>query len=193
MQLRITKFLGYIAIVGMTALFSCTEPCADADCGTYGACTEIDAEGVCLCTNGYEQNTSGQCEIRSTDKFVGVWNATEQCTDNITNATFTFEYEVDVTASESEITRIFMDNLGALTCTNSSTVEVTATVAGTSLTIDEATYCPDTDNDFSGFAFARTAGTYDETAGTISLTYQVSWTDGADDFDFECTVVMEPK
>lgn len=192
MQLNITKFLSYVAVLSMTALFSCAEPCADANCGTFGSCTEIDGEGICLCTNGYETNSSGQCEIRSTEKYVGTWTATEQCTDNITNETFTFDYEVVATQSAQEITRIFMDNLGALQCLTGETVEVTATVAGNSLTIDEATYCPDTDNNFTGFQFARTAGSFG-TDDNITLSYKVTWTNAGEDFDFDCTVVLERK
>jgi hypothetical protein len=187
-----------LAAVFTLALGACTDPCADADCGTYGSCTVVGEEGICLCTNGYEQNADGKCEVRSTAKFAGLWRATETCNDIVNGGSFNFTYDVTITESAPEVTRIIMAGLGDLTCANNTKVAPEATIeAETSLSINANTYC---EWQFVNTSATVNKGTFNDKGNTnaaddeITLVYRVKTTAGTTPAqEFECTVTLVRK
>lgn len=82
MKVRIQSvfFSALIASAGLATLTlsSCEEDkCKTIICGYSGTCTD----GVCICPSGYE---GPQCETVNRDRFMGIWQATEDGT--VTNA-----------------------------------------------------------------------------------------------------------
>ncbi|MDX2284850.1 MAG: hypothetical protein NW241_11850 [Bacteroidia bacterium] len=198
--------LAFTAVAGMFALTGCNpEACKDVDCGTYGSCLDVDLDGTgdCICETGYEQNADGKCNDRVTAKFVGSYNAVEQCTNTVTGGTFTFNYTVDIEQSGPVVSRIILEGLGDLACDNSASpakAEINATVAGSSLSIDAANYCKDNfpaNIQFSGYQFQQTNGTISADRNTITLNYKVTWTelDGSTtvNYGYDCNVTLTRK
>ena len=71
-------FLGasiFAAAAGATLVSGCEEDaCLDLKCLNGGSC----ADGFCRCPTGYE---GAECEIRSADRFIGVFAGIQKCDD----------------------------------------------------------------------------------------------------------------
>jgi len=89
----------YFLLFMLFILASCSDPCKDVLCGTYGACDE----GLCICETGtYGDN----CEKFYRDDFIGDWGTTQQSCDvgNALPQTYTFSAgdkidEIKITSS----------------------------------------------------------------------------------------------
>lgn len=57
------------------------DPCLEIDCGEFGTCVE----GECVCEEGYEGDF---CDEVMRDKFLGTYNASDDCPD-ISDSTYT--------------------------------------------------------------------------------------------------------
>jgi hypothetical protein len=68
-----------LLLLGTSLFFvpSCTDEnlCADVDCGTYGTCFD----GDCVCDDGYEIGTSGQCDTEWSAKFIDSYTGADGC------------------------------------------------------------------------------------------------------------------
>ena len=63
-----------LAFATTVSLTSCNEDlCKNVECGAHGTCNA----GVCDCEAGYENDTNGRCDVISSTKFVGEFNASE--------------------------------------------------------------------------------------------------------------------
>lgn len=180
-----------LCIVTMTG---CGETCENVDCGAFGSCSEISDEPICLCRGGYEEDTAGLCEIRSTSKFVGDWSVSERITFNENGSIGDREcaYTASIAESSQEVRRLLftgvpdLDCLGDFPVTCDLRAEATVsrdefTLRGTAIGIS---YCDDLgpDIDFSGFQLQGTDGG-EEASGeisddqtTITLSYRLSFT-----------------
>ncbi|WNJ19589.1 hypothetical protein [Pontibacter sp. G13] len=149
------------------------DPCSDTDCGTFGTCSEVSDEALCICDTGYEPDDEGRCEIRSASRYEGTWTATETCVDQ-NNQTSTQTYSVVITSSSdtTQLTRIFLSNLGNFDCQPN----VVGTISRSSLTIAEATYCVEVDNMGNlidpGVQFSTSTGRLEATNDTLNLSYE---------------------
>jgi hypothetical protein len=182
------KFL-YLLFAGAAAMtqVSCnSEACKDADCGSKGECVDIVGEPVCVCRNGWEQDANGRCEIRATAKFAGVWSVTESCTDNVSGQTFPATYNITITESGSDTTRIVMANFGGTTCVGGTQVLVTAVAADNLFSVDAGPFCPDPAQNFSGQNFTG-QGTISADRKTITGNYTLTFTDQGTNFSYTCT------
>ncbi len=161
-----------------------TEACKDTDCGTEGTCQDILGTAVCVCNTGYEQNVDGKCETRVTAKFVGTWKMTENITDLVTNAvTPNYQYNITITESAQDISRLIMDGFGDVVCANNNKAVVNATAADDKFVVDAGPYCPD--GTFTGYTFANTDATIAGT--TITGKYDVSWVDNGTTYSYRVT------
>ena len=55
-------------------MFSCSDNCADVDCGANGSCDD----GTCLCDDWVEGD---RCETETRAKFLGAWSSASNCID----------------------------------------------------------------------------------------------------------------
>jgi hypothetical protein len=156
---------------------------------------------VCLCTNGYEKDADGKCEVRSSTKYVGAWAAAESCTDIVNGGTFTYAYDVNISESAVEITRILLAGLGDLTCSGGSTkVEAEGTVTEGTFVIDQTTECDSWTFVNNPSDATVNKGSYD-TKGTettaddvITLKYRVKTAAGITPAqEYECSVTLVRK
>ena len=120
-------FLMPALLLGALLMFApgCGEEdaCKDVSCGS-GVCID----GSCDCDTGYELGASGKCDTEMRTKFLGTYNTTETCSPSSTGT-----YSNTVTTSGSSVDKIIISNFG------DSGVNATATVNGTSLTVDPLT------------------------------------------------------
>ena len=74
-----TKGLKYILIICITVLFllSCEEdPCEGINCDK-GVCDSVT--GFCICSDGYQRDSSDICTIMWSTKFSGNYTVTDSC------------------------------------------------------------------------------------------------------------------
>lgn len=168
---------------------ACQKPCDKTDCGTYGNCREVDDEAVCTCDVGWERDGNDLCETRSTDKFVGTWEVSASCTDQISFARESLNYTITVTAEDPEVDvrKIYIQGLGKLpNCPDGSSVsQVSANISINSISIESLTYCADQSKQFSGFQFSNTTGFISTDQTEIEMEYRVAWTQENDAGELE--------
>jgi hypothetical protein len=123
MKTNLFQILGVVAI-GVLSFNSCTtDACKDVNCGQYGTCLD----GDCVCDTGYE---GVNCQTEERAKFVATYVGTIGIAcpvtgdGNLTNQTIT------ISNSSVSVSKITINIAGNFT--------LTATVAGTSLTIDNS-------------------------------------------------------
>ena len=122
MKNKLFKILGVVAI-GMFSFSSCeTDACKDVECGANGTCVD----GDCVCETGYEGLS---CQTEERAKFVATYVGTigiacpGSGSDNLTNQTITV-------GNSSNVNKVTINIAGSFT--------LTATVSGTSMTIDNS-------------------------------------------------------
>lgn len=164
--------LTLIAALSLTISACETDPCKDVECGANGTCLE----GDCICDVGFELDASGQCTVRSADKFVSAFNATEDCS--------TLGYVVTSTASSVQADKIILTNLGNYDCP-SGDLPVEATVNGNTVELLAGPYCPTTT--FTGYTFSG-SGTI--SGDVLTISYVVTYTVGADNFTDTCVATL---
>lgn len=98
-----------------------TDPCDTVNCLNGGTCID----GSCNCPTGYEGTN---CETKSSDKFIGVYTATEDCSSG--------SYTVTITPG-SEPDEVLLSNLGNYGCSVSSTIVFDGTVNGNKIVVDD--------------------------------------------------------
>lgn len=146
-------FLFSALLFGMTIALvpACNgDKCPDT-CGN-GVCLE---DGACDCDPGYEYDADGICTVLIQDKFKGLFNVSENCSNN--------PYQVEI-VTNADVTKVGIKNFWDLFQN-----QVVATVSGTTITI--ARQEPDNDDFFvegSGTLSTNTAG-----KAVITLTYTV--------------------
>ncbi len=108
-------------------------PCDGINCDN-GVCDTVT--GACLCSGGYEQDTSGICTVQWTTKMAGNYSVSDSCTGTNPGTT---TYSVNVTSTSPKT--IDLSTLGSLgkpiegTHTNSSRFVIdTIFTGGTILT-----------------------------------------------------------
>ena len=108
-----------------TALFfsSCKDECKDVTCNNGGVCVE----GACDCAVGYEGT---DCSTETRAKFVGTYTVTGTATCPVTGSGPISSTSLVITNSSTANTKIAINVLG---------VNLTATVSGSSFTIDQST------------------------------------------------------
>ena len=108
-----------------TALFfsSCKDECKDVTCNNGGVCVE----GACDCAVGYE-GTDCSTEIRA--KFIGTYTVSGTVACPVTGSGTIPSTSLVITNSSASNTKIAINLLG---------VNLTATVNGSSFTIDQST------------------------------------------------------
>ena len=164
--------LTLIAALTLTISACETDPCKDVECGVTGTCLE----GDCICDVGYELDGSGQCSVRSADKFVSAFNATEDCS--------TLGYVVTVTASNVQADKIILTNLGNYDCP-SGDLPVEATVNGSEVTLLAGPYCPTTG--FTGYTFS---GSGTVSGDVLTISYVVTYTVAGTLFTDTCVATL---
>lgn len=110
----------YFLLLMLLIISSCSDPCKDVLCGTYGTCDE----GLCICETGvYGDN----CSQFYRDDFIGDWNIT-QLTCDVGNPTSSAVY----TFSSG-------DNINDIKITSSNTPDLLliAQVDSTSFVIED--------------------------------------------------------
>lgn len=103
---------------------SCTkDPCKDVTCQNGGTCND----GKCTCTTGFEGTN---CEIKSRDKFVKSWSAS----DLISGGSTPLSYTANISAGVgSDVTQVIIGNSFS---DNFFTIgPIKATVNGNTITI----------------------------------------------------------
>lgn len=63
-------------LIFSVVMFSCSDNCADVDCGANGSCDEDS--GACICDEWYEGD---RCENETRAKFLGSWSSSSNCLD----------------------------------------------------------------------------------------------------------------
>ncbi|MEM7659144.1 MAG: hypothetical protein AAF399_23690 [Bacteroidota bacterium] len=168
-----------LIIFGLTAV-SCSDPCDKLDCGAFGNCIEGDDDPICVCENGYEKDSADLCEVRATTKFVGTWEVEAVCVEQNTFRRDTSRYSVTIfeEAESISIFQIRMDGLGNLPeCPSGGFIDpVPLSVSFARVQIQPLTFCPDPENNFSGYEFATSTGSLDVLTDEFELTYRVKWT-----------------
>jgi hypothetical protein len=176
--LQFTFALFLMAGAGLV-LSSCeTDPCKDVECGANGFCLD----GVCICNPGYEADASGQCTVRSADKFVGTYQASETCVGGVMGT-----YNMTVTASSVDADIILIEGLGDFLCTNGSRVVARAVVDKSDITLEEGPFCPSTAQAFSGYWFSG-SGSLSATNLMLDISYTEIDTFQGTSQSFTCTV-----
>jgi hypothetical protein len=132
----------------------CVDPCDGIDCGIGGNCTT----GLCLCDAGYEQDTSGSCNIEMRTKFIGSWVVSDVCSNSGTAS-----YTVSTSNSSTSISNFNITNFWDL-FTNAVSTNVTSS---TEFMISRQE--PDSD----GY-FVESIGAGTLSGNTISIQYVVS-------------------
>lgn len=143
-----------VCTVGTCVDGVCVDPCEDVDCGIGGTCTE----GLCICDAGYEQDTSGACNIEMRTKFIGSWTVSDACTNSGTAS-----YTVTAANASASVMDFNVTNFWAL---------FTNAVVGNVTTSNEFTIArqePDGDS-----YFVESIGTGTLSGNTISIQYVVS-------------------
>lgn len=123
-----------------------SDACADVVCSNGGACVD----GTCACPTGFE---GAKCETLSRDKFIGVFNGNETCTQG------TDTYAVTITTN-SDKTKFNIQNL----YNNVPTLTAIASANGNAFSIPSQTV--------GAGVTASGSGTIN--GNTITITYTVS-------------------
>jgi len=134
-------------MIGFTA---CKDECKDVNCQNGGIC---DA-GDCTCADGYEGT---RCESEMRAKFIGVYNANENCTGfGIDN------FQINVATSSTGIKNIIITNFFG------AGLSVSATISDNAVSIPNQTVV-----DGIGNAYTLSGG--GQLSGNIlTLTYSIS-------------------
>ncbi|WP_052599614.1 hypothetical protein [Aureispira sp. CCB-QB1] len=146
-----------LIILFLAAIFviSCdNDPCKDVVCGDQGTCTE----GICVCTEGYEQDAAGLCNTEMRAKFIGSWVVSDTCTRSIP-ATYT----VTTTNASSNIKNFNIVNFWD----QFTGVVVAGVTSSTEFTISRQE--PDNDK-----FFVESIGAGSISGNTITIKYVVS-------------------
>ncbi len=143
-----------IALTSLTVVItSCTkDECEDVVCLNNGTCDS----GVCLCPTGYQGTT---CENQSIDKYLKIWNATDQ-EDGGSTANLSYP---------AQISQKFSDNIFQVEIANFSdgyfTNKVGAAVEGDQLVI------PQQEPDNDGY---QVEGTFVYLNGNLNVEYTLT-------------------
>jgi hypothetical protein len=131
-----------------TAVFtSCnSDACADVVCSNGGSCVD----GTCACPTGFE---GAKCETLSRDKFIGVFNGTEQCNQG------SDAYAITI-STNSDKTKFNIQNL----YNNVPVLTAIASANGNAFTIPSQTVA----------AGVTAVGSGTINGNTITITYTVS-------------------
>ncbi len=125
------KELQYILFIFISLLFliSCDEdPCEGINCDK-GVCDSVT--GFCICSDGYQRDSSDICTIMWSTKFAGSYTVTDSCTGTNPGTTI---YPVTITTSSP--TTFDLSTIGSLgqsikgTHTNSTSFEIDSIFAG---------------------------------------------------------------
>jgi len=112
-----------LALGAMLTFSSCKDECKDVTCNNGGTCVT----GSCECTTGYEGTN---CETETRAKFIGTYTTNGSVTCPVSgNGTLTGT-SISITNSSSAANKIVISVLG---------VNLTATVSGSSFTLDQST------------------------------------------------------
>jgi hypothetical protein len=150
MKISFIKSLGFAVLAGL-AFASCdNDPCKDVVCGDNGVCVE----GDCVCDAGYE---GASCETLQATKFLGSYNAIENCSTSGTAA-----YTVGVFAN-ADLTKFDIDNFWEFFA---APVVATISADGKSFTI------ADQEPDADGYRVEGT-GSINDAGNIITLSYTV--------------------
>lgn len=120
-------------LIGIIA--SCTKKTEDTNtcqttCQNGGTCVD----GSCKCPEGYE---GVSCEIKSINKFTGVWSVTEDMSLGGTNDTLESGYFVSINAANNTTaTELLVDNIANA----GNIVRLNATVDGDVMTVTTASF-----------------------------------------------------
>ncbi|MCP4440594.1 MAG: hypothetical protein GY810_16735 [Aureispira sp.] len=116
---NVLKFYGIALLLSFMACD--TDPCRDVVCGDFGTCVE----GICICDAGYEQDSTGRCDVIMRDKFLGSYSSVETCNSGTNDS-----YTNTISESTEGVSRITISNFY-----NFTTNTVKATVDGANLTM----------------------------------------------------------
>lgn len=155
------KNITVLLVLASLLISSCKpkDPCEDVDC-VNGVCES----GNCLCETGYEGIF---CETEQRLAFVGDYDVSESCDLG------DFSYMVSVNADSEVGTELTIHNIGDFD------FDVTATVDGTSISIDDQTVNGATVN-----------GTGTLANGVITVDYTLTTTGGQ---TLACTMTCTPQ
>jgi len=120
---------------------SCNIPCINGVC----------VNNSCNCNSGFEGDS---CTIRTTDKFIGSWDATDSC------ETGNYGYTVTIVASSSIPNQLIISNFGRY----GTTATVTASISG-------FTFMVLSQNVQNNSITLSGSGTIDTTTNTITVSY----------------------
>lgn len=150
----ILSALGALTAFTAVTYTSCKpDKCKAIRCANGAVCND----GVCICPTGFE---GPQCEVKTSDKFVGVWNVLERGTISST-AQYTADIEVSKTGGPTDVT---IKNFN-----NYFTSLVAAQVSSDTLYIPQQTV----DNYIIQGKGYLTPDKYYNTHGTLTLRYTV--------------------
>ena len=163
------KFILFCLSLGFLVLLSCEQdPCRDVLCGAQGSCDE--GSGACICNTGYEQDSTGQCNIEMRAKFIGNYSLSETCGTGMDN------YNCEITASSQGIMKIVFSNL------YDASIAVPADLqSSTTFTIPAGT--PLGTGTISG------TGEYNSATNQVTLSYTFTDVNGSDD---SCNATLTP-
>jgi len=123
------------SVFSIGIIASCTKKTEDTNtcqttCQNGGTCVD----GSCKCPEGYEGTG---CEIKSINKFTGVWSVTEEMSLGGTNDTLESGYSVSINAANnSTATELLVDNIANA----GNIVRLNATVDGNVMTVTPASF-----------------------------------------------------
>lgn len=170
MKNLINLFLLFSSVFAMSFFtMSCNnDPCKDKVCGTQGTCKE----GVCECNTGYEQDSSGLCNLAWAKKFIGDYKLTETCSSGSDN------YSCKITPSNQGPNKIVLGNLY-----NQNIPVVANVTSSTEFTIPNSTTF--------GTGTISGTGKYNKTGNSleIKISYRAVKPNNSSD---TCTSILKP-
>ncbi len=113
---------GAVLILAVASLAMLLHGCAQKDSCNIPCFNGACVNNSCNCNTGYEGDS---CTIRTTEKFIGEYNAVDSCQSN------TYGYIVTVAASTAVPNELIITNFGEY----GSTATVVATISGFSFTV----------------------------------------------------------
>jgi len=131
----LTVALVAASVFSMGIIASCSKrtddtPNCKTTCQNGGTCLD----GSCKCPPGFE---GSGCEIKSINKFTGVWSVTEDMSIGGTNDTLENGYFVSINAANNTTaTELLVDNIANA----GNIVRLNATVDGDKMTVTPASY-----------------------------------------------------
>jgi hypothetical protein len=161
------------SFIVLTSLTSCqNDPCEAIECQNGGSCNE----GVCECPEGYE---GAFCQNLNSQQHFGEYHTDYQgCIDTSPS------HIINIEAANDSVAELRIVNLGDYECPNGE-LAILADLNGNSVSIAEQSInCGPITYTYSG------SGTF-TSAGQLSLSFMVSYSDGVNDITDQCTVLLE--